>query len=308
MVTAMDRSIGSLLDSVRDMGIENNTLIIFTSDNGPEKGAGGTAGYRGRKREVAEGGIRVPCIWQWIGTIPQGRVRDTFAVSTDLFPTFLHAAGINPPAGLHLDGVSLLPDLVPALMRKSQPFHQYNNERLTMWLNDYEGPKQLAAWIDDYKIIVDESNRHMEMFDMRIDPFEQSNLLKPIHRQISDKNTDNMTDTTGALKVTNVWHRAPADYVKNMTVSDLRRFHEIRDALLGAHDFDGTNSSESFRSDPILHLVILDRLYGYMENFEKYGGKESLPFIVMPLFYIMNSSWYTDSMCKQNLTLPYTYS
>ena len=90
----MDHAIGTVLSAIQSMGIEHNTLVVFTSDNGPEfvtphdQGpAGGTGGYRGAKRAIYEGGIRVPTIFQWVGTIPPGRT-DAFGISTDLYPTF----------------------------------------------------------------------------------------------------------------------------------------------------------------------------------------------------------------------------
>ena len=117
MVSAMDRSIGNVLNSLRIMGIEENTLVVFTSDNGPEFVTGGMYGgqkagsagtLRGSKRDIYEGGIRVPTIFQWIGTIPRGRNISTFGISTDLFPTFIEAASISLPSTVKLDGISLL--------------------------------------------------------------------------------------------------------------------------------------------------------------------------------------------------------
>jgi arylsulfatase A-like enzyme len=117
MVSAMDRSIGRVLRKLQDLGIEENTLVVFTSDNGPEDAMGiGNTGsalpYKGCKRYLYEGGLRVPTIWQWVGHIPAGGNISTFGVSTDLVPTFLHAAGVAQPSNLYLDGVSLLPVLI----------------------------------------------------------------------------------------------------------------------------------------------------------------------------------------------------
>jgi arylsulfatase A-like enzyme len=80
------------------------------SDNGPEMGVGSTAGFRGRKRSVFEGGIRIPCFWQLKGKF-KPRFDDNFAIATDLFPTFMDAAGIKRSTNLALDGFSLLPFL-----------------------------------------------------------------------------------------------------------------------------------------------------------------------------------------------------
>ena len=105
-VTSMDHAIGTVLTALETLGIEKNTLVVFTSDNGPEfvtrgGNAGGTGGLRGAKRALYEGGVRVPAIFQWVGTIPAGR-SDAFGMSTDLYPTFADAAGVRAPSQVRL--------------------------------------------------------------------------------------------------------------------------------------------------------------------------------------------------------------
>jgi arylsulfatase A len=258
MIADMDKQIGRLLATVEDLGIERETLVLFTSDNGPETFAGTTAGLKGNKRFLYEGGIRVPAIAQWVGTIPAGKTNDQFMVSTDLFPTFLDAAGVKAPPHLRLDGLSVLPMLVPdyykrfgvdvvsvataaaassqevagtkstssssSKTKKSKstssttgnrihsssssssidslpevllsraslvtPRHSADElreneaayraamqDRVTLWHNDYEGPRRTAAWVYDYKVIADEKDVLIEMYDMKNDRFEKNNLL-----------------------------------------------------------------------------------------------------------------------------------
>jgi len=113
-VSTLDDKIGLLLKKVSDLGLAENTIIIFQSDNGysTEERAhfgGGSAGiYRGAKACLFEGGIRVPAIISWPGKIQKGEVRDQFAVNTDWFPTLAELCGItiNPE---NLDGKSLVP-------------------------------------------------------------------------------------------------------------------------------------------------------------------------------------------------------
>ncbi len=106
----LDWSVGQVLDRLKATGLERNTLVVFASDNGPWYG-GSTGGLRGMKGQAWEGGIRVPMIARFPGRIPAGRVSDAPGIIMDLFPTALAAAGIEPPAGVMLDGKNLLPVL-----------------------------------------------------------------------------------------------------------------------------------------------------------------------------------------------------
>jgi len=119
MIADLDEQIGRLMQSLVNMGIEHSTLVVVTSDNGPEASfetdsavVGTTNGFRGGKRTLYEGGIRVPLLAQWVGTIPPGRVSDVFTTSVDLFPSFLDAAGIKAPSHIVMDGMSILPQLL----------------------------------------------------------------------------------------------------------------------------------------------------------------------------------------------------
>lgn len=116
MVQDMDAQIGMVLDYIQELGIAEDTLVFFTSDNGWEDDAGGSGGLRGNKRHIYEGGIRVPAIAQWVGTFPAGGVMNSPAIHTDLFPTFADAAGFNIPQDIYkLDGTSILPELIHAI-------------------------------------------------------------------------------------------------------------------------------------------------------------------------------------------------
>ena len=89
MVSNIDANIGHLRRAVKELGVAESTLIVFLSDNGPENNVGSAGPYKGRKRSLQEGGIRVPCIWEWQGVFPADLRLDSFGLSTDLFPTFL---------------------------------------------------------------------------------------------------------------------------------------------------------------------------------------------------------------------------
>src|SRR5690606_26440998 len=98
-------SMGALLFELRRLGLERNTLVVFTSDNGARGDRGGSNGpLRGRKGSTWEGGQRVPCIMYWPGTIPGGRVVRDIASSIDFLPTFARLAGTEAPSGRIIDG------------------------------------------------------------------------------------------------------------------------------------------------------------------------------------------------------------
>ncbi|MDO8539504.1 MAG: sulfatase [Opitutaceae bacterium] len=108
VMSDLDASVGELLAKVKQLGLEQRTLVIFTSDNGPWYG-GSTGGLRGMKGSSWEGGYRVPFIARWPGRIPAGRVSPALGVTMDVFSTTLAAAGIPAPKDRVLDGRDLMP-------------------------------------------------------------------------------------------------------------------------------------------------------------------------------------------------------
>ncbi len=115
VVTELDWSVGQILQTVKELGIDENTLVIFTSDNGPwlpQKEEGGSAGllFEG-KGSTYEGGMRVPAIARWPGVIQPGQVTNAIATTMDLLPTLLTLAGVPLPKDRQLDGVDQSPVL-----------------------------------------------------------------------------------------------------------------------------------------------------------------------------------------------------
>jgi len=108
VVAELDWSVGQVLAKVKSLGLDENTLVIFTSDNGAWFG-GSTGGLRGMKGSSYEGGYRVPCIARWPGKIPAGHVSAQPAVTMDIFTTVLRAAKVEPPKNLALDGRDIMP-------------------------------------------------------------------------------------------------------------------------------------------------------------------------------------------------------
>jgi arylsulfatase A len=112
-VEELDDSTGQILDKLRALGLAERTLVIFTSDNGPERGAPGTAApFRGTKHTVLEGGLRVPCIAWWPGNVPAGRVCSEFVSTLDILPTLARLADAKLPDTGKLDGYDMSPVLL----------------------------------------------------------------------------------------------------------------------------------------------------------------------------------------------------
>jgi arylsulfatase A-like enzyme len=124
LITQMDTSIGEIMGQIQQLGLDDNTIYVFASDNG---GSGGSNNkpLRGGKSTMFEGGLRVPFIVRWKGRVKAGAVTDAFATTLELFPTFLAAAGSAPPP-VKLDGHNLLPLLEGrgALDRKEMFWHR----------------------------------------------------------------------------------------------------------------------------------------------------------------------------------------
>jgi len=171
MITRMDRDIGTIAARLRDKGIDRSTLLVFTSDNGPHQEGGATpqyfgssGGLRGVKRDLYEGGIRVPFIASWPGTIPAGRVSATPWAHWDLFPTLAEVGGAKTPSGL--DGTSM----VRALRGQSQPDHA------PFYWEFHERGFQQAARMGQWKGVRLSKDAPLELYDLDADPAETANV------------------------------------------------------------------------------------------------------------------------------------
>jgi len=113
VIRELDWSVGQILNKLKQLGLDSNTLVLFTSDNGPWYG-GSTGGLRGMKSKNWEGGLRVPLIARWPGKIPAGLVNNSLAGTIDVFPTILKAAGLDAPKDRIIDGKDIWPLLTAA--------------------------------------------------------------------------------------------------------------------------------------------------------------------------------------------------
>jgi arylsulfatase A len=170
MVTRMDRAVGRILTTLKDLGLEQNTLVIFSSDNGPTFAGGSDPAFfesagslRGLKQSVYEGGIRVPFIARWPGVIPPGSQSDHVSAFWDFLPTCAELLGVQPPAGL--DGLSLLPTL------QGRPGQQKKHEHLYWELNGQQGVR-----LGDWKAVRIRPNQRIQLFDLKTDIGEKNDV------------------------------------------------------------------------------------------------------------------------------------
>ena len=162
MIQEMDLQIGRVVEALRANGLAENTIVVFTSDNGGERFAD-TWPFTGRKFELLEGGLRIPAILSWPARIPQGRTTEQVAITMDWMPTLLEAAGASVDRAYPSDGINLLPMLeqgAPIVTRK------------LFWR--YKANAQRAARDGDYKYLKILDNAFL--FNVVEDPMERANL------------------------------------------------------------------------------------------------------------------------------------
>lgn len=161
IVQALDQAIGEVLEQLEQVGLADNTIVVFSSDNGGERFSK-TWPLTGQKTELLEGGIRVPTLLRWPAQI-QPQVQEQVAISMDWLPTLLDAAGVSLDPSYPIDGVSLL----PVLQQRIPSF-----ERQLYWR--YKANGQRALRQGDYKYL--KINDHEFLFNVVEDPRERANL------------------------------------------------------------------------------------------------------------------------------------
>jgi len=190
MVTSLDAYLGRLIEKLKDKGLEQNTLVVFTSDNGTHVEGGrtmedvsffnSTAGLRGVKRDLYEGGIRTPFIAYWPGTIKSGSTSAITAAYWDLLPTFAEMAGYQKP--LATDGVSFM----NTLLAKPQDF-----DREFLYWEFHEVGGKIAIRMGDWKVVwtqlldADKPSK-CEVFNLKTDPSESVDVASQ-HPEIIEK-------------------------------------------------------------------------------------------------------------------------
>ena len=194
-ISYMDEQVGKVMDKIKSMGQEDNTIVIFTSDNGPVTRearkiyelnmAGETDGLRGRKDNLWEGGIRVPAIIKYGNHLPQGMVTDTPVYGLDWMPTLAKMMGFKLPTDRAYDGQSLLPLLEKKELKREKPLifgidMPFQDDPTDEW----------AIRDGDWKMIIDRQNKPKYLYNLKNDRSEVVNQIgkqPEIEKQLYDK-------------------------------------------------------------------------------------------------------------------------
>ncbi len=184
MITYLDKQVGKVMEQIKALGLDENTIIMFSSDNGTTFNGGtdanffnSVAGLRGLKMDIYEGGIREPFIARWPGKIPAGTTTDFVSVQYDMFATFSDIAGITAPSS---DGISIL----PILTGKGKP-----KAREYLYFEFGEKSGEIAIRFADFKAVKSgirkNKNAAWELYDMRSDEKETTDIASKHPETIS---------------------------------------------------------------------------------------------------------------------------
>jgi arylsulfatase A-like enzyme len=181
-VTDLDTQVGRMLAALDELGQAENTLVLFTSDNGPEdihigeaghSGAGSTGPFRGRKRSLYEGGIRVPWLARWPGRIPAGIDRSSVISGVDLLPTLAPLAGWTLGAGA-IDGEDRSAALLGKPAQRRGPL--FWDWRFQIAGDIVHRSPSLAVRRDRWKLLINPDGTREELYDLSRSPGETANL------------------------------------------------------------------------------------------------------------------------------------
>jgi len=173
LIEHLDDGIGKVIACLKDCGVSDNTLVIFTSDNGGQLSVGANNGpLRAGKQDMYEGGIRVPMCAVWPGRIAPSSRSNRVALTMDLYPTICEAAGAK--IAHEIDGRSIL----PTLLGRRQPAE----DRILFWMRreggGYNGRAYYAARYGDFKLVQKDPFEPMQLYNLKDDPQEQNPLDK----------------------------------------------------------------------------------------------------------------------------------
>ena len=204
-VTQLDHAFGRLMKALDELGHRDNTLVMFTSDNGPEgdgtKGRtrGSTGGLRGRKRHSYEGGIRVPGIVRWPGRVKPGTTSAEPIIGSDIFTTVCAITGIAVPTDRTIDGASFLPALEGKPIERKQPLY---------WRNHLAPEETMVALrIGDWKILGSNDLKQFELYNIARDEKETKELSAQEPEKFAEMKQALIAHDTAVLKEGPDWWR-----------------------------------------------------------------------------------------------------
>jgi arylsulfatase A-like enzyme len=175
-----DREVGRLLDFLKAEGLEENTIVVFASDNGPEPSFQGqrASGLRGMKWSLYEGGIREPFLARWPGKIPAGKIDDTSVIgAVDLFPTLCALAAVPAPKDAGFDGADLSAALLGTAQQRSGPlFWEYGRKADYLYPEKKDRSPNLAIRDGRWKLLINADGSDEELYDLGADAYETKNV------------------------------------------------------------------------------------------------------------------------------------
>lgn len=205
MVSRLDAHVGEVVKLLEELGIRDNTLIIFTSDNGGQGGNWkemtdffeGNAPLKGHKGTMYEGGLRVPFIASWPGKIAPGTTSELQIAFWDMLPTFADVAHAKVPVGVDIDGISILPTL---LGKRTQKKHDY-----LYWEYTKGQIRSRALRMGDWKAVQNRMNRPIELYNLKQDVGETKDL--------ASQNPEQVKQMTEAMQQA---HTEPRDFPQTL--------------------------------------------------------------------------------------------
>ncbi len=177
-----DRQIGRLLDGLKELGLATNTLVLFTSDNGPLPTFKGerAGGLRGSKMSLYEGGIRMPCVVRWPGHTVEGRVDgQTVWSAVDLFPSLCAVAGARLPQGVAFDGEDVSAAWSGITVERTKPLYwEYGrNDTAFKYPHGRDRSPNVAVREGNWKVLVNADGSGAQLYDLAADPKEERDLV-----------------------------------------------------------------------------------------------------------------------------------
>jgi arylsulfatase A-like enzyme len=210
LIEHLDAGIGKVIGALTETGLRDNTLVIFTSDNGGQLGVGANNGpLRAGKQDMYEGGLRVPMCAVWPDRIKPGSRSDRVALTMDLYPTVCEIAGVRVEHDI--DGRSIL----PTLLGKSQP----EEDRFLFWVRRegggrYGGRAYYAARYGEFKLVQNTPFEPLELYNLADDPKEERPLgdKHPMYRKLFNALKDHIIEAGAAP-----WQKYPVDLNEPLT-------------------------------------------------------------------------------------------